>query len=96
MSKFPWGRVIEVFDYDFDGVKMEVTKYYEPKRDSHNQSIRGEYSTAVAYHCDEIGRSSDNLFDLLIHFIAYKQLGLNQHVLVAGISRALCIGEVPA
>jgi hypothetical protein len=78
MSRFTWGKVIDRFEYDFDGVKMEVTKYH-PRNEEDN----------ILYHCNELSESSDKLFELVISFMAYRKLGHNQHALVAGISRAL-------
>jgi hypothetical protein len=78
MSRFTWGKVIDRFEYDFDGVKMEVTKY-RPRNEEDN----------ILYFCNELNESSDKLFELVISFMARRKLGHNQHALVAGISRAL-------
>lgn len=78
MSKFAWGTVIDRFEYDFDGVKMEVTKYHP--RDDKN---------AILFHCEQLSEATETLFELVIAFIARKNLGLNQHALVSGICRAL-------
>jgi hypothetical protein len=77
-DRFVWGQVIERFEYDFDGLTMNVTKYH-PRNEGDN----------ILYHCEELRQSTETIFELLISFIAYKRLGLNQHALVAGISKAL-------
>ena len=88
MSKFTWGRVIDRFEYDFDGLKMEVTKYHPRKSDG--ITVTKEIDESLTYyHSEELRQSTDNLFALILAFIAYKNLGLNQHALVAGIAKAL-------
>lgn len=79
MNKFAWGKVIERFDYDFDGDKVEVVKYYPSTR---NDNV-------PHFHIEELHESSDSLQYMLIAYIARKNLGLNQHSLVSGICRAL-------
>ncbi len=88
MNRFTWGKVIERFEYDFDGVKMEVTKYH-PRKTVGIEITREIDESVISYHCEELRQSTDNLFALIVAFIAYKKLGLNQYALVAGISRAL-------
>jgi hypothetical protein len=85
MTKFPWGRVIERFDYDFDGEKVEVVKYF-PKKANH---LNMGFEDAPQYHIEDLHESSNSLQYILISWIARKNLGLNQHALVAGVCRAL-------
>jgi hypothetical protein len=87
-EKFVWGQVIERFDYNFDGITMSVTKYHPHKSDGPVVTRAIDEST-VFYHCQELRESTLTLFELVISFIANKQLGLNQRALVAGISKAL-------
>ena len=77
MSKFPWGDVIEVFSYDFDGRTLEITKY------------RDRDGSEPSYHCEELHTSYGTLDKTVIAWIAHKNLGLNQHALVDGIYKAL-------
>lgn len=77
-KKFPFGEVIDTFEYDFDGVKMSVIKYIS--NCSHGK---------VLYCCEETRLSYESLFVLVIAWMAYKQLGNNQYSLVDGISKAL-------
>jgi hypothetical protein len=88
--KFPWGKVIQGFVVDFDGDLMEVTKYH-PWIYKNNQSTCVANSDEVSYHCEEISESSESLDQLVISWIVYRRLGLNQRPLVAGICRALKI-----
>lgn len=83
MKKFSWGSVIDRFEYDFDGVKMGVTKYH-PRLTS-TQEIN---ESKVLYHCEELSESANSVFELVISFIARKKLGPNNHSLVAGVCRA--------
>lgn len=91
MSKFTWGKVTEYFTYDFDGDKVEVVKYYAKEyKDGH---YTGEYETIPSYHIEELHESAHSLQYILISWIANKNLGLNQHALVAGVCRALDVPE---
>lgn len=85
MSKFPWGKVVDRFDYDFDGEKLEVVKYL-PRKAMH---LNGGYEERPQYHVEELHSSYWNMQALLIDWIAYKNLGLNQHSLTAGLCKAL-------
>lgn len=87
MSKFVWGKEIERFEYDFDGDKVEVVKYYP--REYKNCSPTGSFLDTPAYHIEELRESSNSLQHMLIAYIAYKNLGLNNGALVSGICRAL-------
>lgn len=57
-KKFPFGEVIDRFEYDFDGVKMNVVKYIS--NCSHNR---------VLYYCEQISAGAESLFDLLDMFV---------------------------
>ena len=86
MKKFPWGHIAEEFTFNFDGEIMEVVKYYPQQDTSFGRKID---TTTILYSCAEISQSSHCLFALVISWIAYKKLGLNQGPLVQGISKAL-------
>jgi len=86
--EFAWGKVVEKFTYDFDGVPLDVTKYYANKFiDGFHK--KGEYEDVYSYHSDELHASYHSMFALIIAWITYKQLGLNNHSLASGICRAL-------
>jgi hypothetical protein len=89
--KFPWGKALDYFSYDFDGTVMEVTKYHPWKETADGISVKtGDPDTAqVGYHCEELHAAFDSLDALLICWIANKRLGLNQHALVTGVCKAL-------
>lgn len=91
MKKFPWGEVIDRFDYDFDGMQMSVVKFHPWVRHGSTILTGNPCLDIVSYHCEELHESSDNLLKLVIAWIAFKKLGLNEGSLVAGISRALCL-----
>lgn len=93
-EKFPWGKVIENITLDFDGQVMEVTKYHPRKRDG--CTITKEIDTTkIEFDCEELGQSSENIFHLVLAWIAFKHTkSHNQGALVAGIIRALQIPEV--
>lgn len=89
--KFTWGTVIHKFEYDFDGKTMEVTKYH-PWKTNQNNVITGIADvTKILYHCEELRQSSSSLQVLIISWIAYINLGLNEGSLVCGIAKALDI-----
>lgn len=90
-EKFPWGRVIKRFQYDFDGKAVEVVKFY-PTKFKNGIGVRGEYTETPKYHIEELSESANSLDYILVAWIARQRLGLNQHALVAGICRALEIG----
>jgi hypothetical protein len=89
MSKFSWGTVINRFDYDFDGKKLEVVKFH-PWVSVDSRVMTGTPDEAATlYHCEELRESFYDMDSLLISWIARKNIGLNQHTLVQGICRAL-------
>jgi len=82
-NKFVWGKVIERFDFDFDGVICEVVKYH-PKT-----FTPVVYLPESFYHCEEMSASFRSMFELLVHWLTYKQLGLNEGSLAQGLCRAI-------
>jgi hypothetical protein len=97
-NKFPWGKVLTHCSYNFDGQVFEVTKFYGHKMDDRGFQIFQDNSktpeldtSKPLYHCEEISQSTETFFGLLLAWITYKQLGLNQSQLVAGLCRALQI-----
>lgn len=89
MANFTWGQVLDKFEYDFDGEVMQVTKYHPWKREDCTVLTGQPNLEVVEYHCEELHESATSLQYLLLAWMAYKNLGLNQHALVAGVSRAL-------
>lgn len=90
MAKFTWGKVIEVFDYNLDGAKIEITKFHPWKRGDNGSVLTGEPDLGVVtFDCGELAEQSNKIEYLLLSWIARKNLGLNQHNLVAGVARAL-------
>jgi hypothetical protein len=86
--KFPWGKVIDIFDFDFDGVKLEVTKYH-PKKPGNSLSSR-EYEEAVEYHVEEMRASFNSMDELLVAWLVHRNIGPgNKDALVVGLCRAL-------
>ncbi|UCV00264.1 hypothetical protein [Acidovorax radicis] len=95
MSKFPWGKVLERFEYDFDGQQVEVVKYLATKF-VNGSAVRGEWEDVPSYHIEELSESARSLDYILIAWIARKRIGLNQHALISGICRALCVERNPS
>lgn len=92
MKKFTWGKLIQVFDYDLDGQTIEIPKFHPWLRGERGTVLTGVPDLgAVQFHCEELGESSSNIQYVLLAWIARKNIGPNQHNLVEGISRALCI-----
>lgn len=89
-KKFTWGSLLEEFEYNFDGEVMRVTKYHPWVVDVGGTIRTGESNkNSIMYHCEELSESADNIVALIISWLTYKCVGLNQHALVAGICRAL-------
>lgn len=88
MNKFVWGKVIDKFDYDFDGIEVNIVKYhpwmYEKGRSTHKPDME-----KIEYYCEEISQSSNTLMGILLSWIVYRQLGMNQDALVTGLARML-------
>jgi len=91
MSKFSWGRVLDKFDYDFDGDVMEVTKFHPWKSDGCTVLTGNHDEALICYHCEELSESADSLQYLLLSWISHKNLGLNQRALVCGVAKAMGI-----
>ncbi len=88
-KKFPWGEVVDYFTFDFDGDVFEVTKFHPWVRDG-SRLIRGSAARdIICYHCEELHQSAGSLMALLIHWIAYKNIGPNNRSLAEGVCRAL-------
>ena len=91
MSKFTWGKVIDRFTYDFDGEIMDVVKYHPWKTRGCEVCVGRPNMEEINFHNEELHASFLTIHGLLITWIAYKRLGLNQHALAYGICRALDI-----
>lgn len=90
MRNFSWGKVLERFEYDFDGEQVEVVKYL-PTKFVDGSAVRGEWESEPMFHIAALHQSFSSLDAALIASIANKRLGLNQYALVAGVCRALGI-----
>ena len=89
MKKFSWGRVLNNFEYDFDGRFVLVTKYHPWKSEGCTVLVGDANEAETNFHCEELHESFGSIDTLLIAWVAHKNLGLNQHALVAGIAKAL-------
>ena len=93
MSKFTWGRVVDKFELPFDGVTMEIVKYHPWEYNNCTSTGRVDEGK-ILYHCPQLNESAYSIQYLVIAWIAYKNLGLNEGALVRGIAKALEIKEV--
>jgi hypothetical protein len=91
-EKFPWGKVIETIVLNFDGQIMTIVKYHPRIAERCVLTLEID-ETKVKYSCEEIGHSADNIFHLVLIYMAIKHLGHNQDALVQGIARALQIPQ---
>jgi hypothetical protein len=92
MKNFTWGKVLNVFNYDLDGPTIDIVKFHPWVRGENGTVRTGEPDLGeIQFHCEELNESFHNIQSLLIAWIARKNIGNNQHHLVEGISRALCI-----
>lgn len=92
-NNFTWGEVIQRFHYDFDGKPLDVVKYHPWVSKNHRIHTGEPDRSRTEYHCEEMRSSYLSLDALIVAWIAYKRLGLNQHMLVDGLCRALEIYE---
>ena len=94
MSKFPWGKVVDRFDYDFEGQPFEVIKY-QPRTYINSFGTDQVDTSSISYHCPQIGTSADSLFELLICWLAVQSLSSTEALYVApAISRALKLNKM--
>ena len=89
MKKFPWGRTINTFVYDFDGVEVTIIKFHPFYEDN----TRKPDMEKIEYHCEEINQSADSLIGILITWMVEHQLGRNQGALIQGIARMLKLSD---
>jgi hypothetical protein len=88
-TKFPWGKVIDRFDYDFEGQAFEVVKYH-PRVYVDGRGTDQIDTESTMYHCDQISTCAGSLFELLVCWLASRSLGSTEALYVApAISRAL-------
>lgn len=92
MKKFPWGRTINTFVYDFDGVEVTIIKFYPWVYENGRNTNKFDHKT-VEYHCEEINQSADSLITLLLTWMVEHQLGHNQGALIQGIARMLKLSD---
>ena len=90
-NEFPWGIVIDYFEYNFDGQVMNVTKYNPWNVNGCTLLVGSPNESVVNYHCEELSESSSSLQYLLLAWMTYKNLGLNQHALIHGVAKAIGI-----
>lgn len=93
MTRFPWGKLIATFKYDFDGQSLEVIKYHPHKYENGHPVMDGSFhvldKTKIMYSVENMSQSFDTMDQVLIAWIINKNLGQNQYALVAGIVRAI-------
>ena len=93
MKRFPWGMIIETFEFLIDGHELIIVKYHPWVREG-NRILTGTPNLdLVEYNCDEISQSANSMMVLIIAWITYKKLGCNQDSLVCGIARMLKLEE---
>lgn len=92
MSKFPWGRVIETFVYDFDGVEVSIIKFHPWILEDGRITRKPDFDK-IEYHCEEINESAYSLITILLTWMVEHQLGHNQGALTQGIARMLKLSD---
>ena len=95
MAKFPWGKVVDRFDYDFEGQPFEVIKYH-PRIYINGLGTDQVDTSSISYHCHQISTCSDSLFELLVYWLAAQSLSSTEALYVApAVSRALRLNKMP-
>ena len=92
ISRFPWGRIINTFVYDFDGVEVTIIKFH-PWVYENGYSTKKPDMEKIEYYCEEINQSADSLIGILITWMVEHQLGRNQGALTQGIARMLKLSD---
>jgi hypothetical protein len=96
-NTFPWGKVIERFDYDFDGKTLEIVKVHPWKHWNPDVPINQREFDAdkITYSCDELGITTNNIIAMLLYWIVCQGIGHSQHghSLFSGICRMLTIDQ---
>ena len=88
-KNFPWGKVIERFNLDFDGERMEVVKYRAWTTDGMVVEIGLPILGEISYSVPLMHTSFGSMDAAVIGWITYRHLGLHQDALASGICRAL-------
>lgn len=92
-KRFPWGKVLETFKFLIDGHELWIVKYHPWMRDVNRIKVGTPNLDLVEYNCDEISQSANSMMQILVAWMVYKQLGMNQGALTQGIARMLKLGE---
>lgn len=91
MKKFSWGKVLGRFEYDFDGVQLEVVKYHPWQSEGCSVKIGVPNESETWYHIEVMHAAFGSMDEALINWITFKNMGLNCSALAGGVCRALCI-----
>jgi hypothetical protein len=86
---FTWGEVIDAYSMDIDDHHCTVISYHPWKSRNSVVQVGAPDKTRVLFHNTETSWSDQTMQASLIRWMAAKNLGLNQHMLVDGICRAL-------
>jgi hypothetical protein len=94
-NTFPWGKVIERLDYDFDGKKLEIVKAH-PWKNWNSEKPRNQRefdADRIIYSCEELGVMTNSVVTMLLYWIVVQGVGDGRegHVLFTGICRMLTI-----
>jgi hypothetical protein len=93
VKRFPWGKVLNTFEYDFDGKPLEVVKYHPWNSEGVSVKTGNPDESETLYHIAAMNTSVRSMDAALIGWIVHKNLGLNHGTLAAGVCRALCVKE---
>ncbi len=91
--KFPWSKVVDRFEWDMVGRLLSVVKYHPWKNEGPFVKRGQPNENETLYSCGEMSWSYRSLDSLLVGWITFKHLGINQMSLVSGICRAIGIEE---
>lgn len=89
MNKFAWGSIIDRLSYDFDGITLEIIKYNPWVKNGNRLLVGSIAHDCVSYHCEEMNQTFNTVFELIIHWIVFKRLGLNNSSLAEGVCKAV-------
>lgn len=93
MASFWLGKIVERHKIKlFPENTVEIIEYH-PHIFINGRATKEVDSSKTMFHIEEFSQSADSIPEMILAYIAYKNLGCNQVALVSGIARMLKLGE---
>jgi hypothetical protein len=88
---FPWGEVIKIFDFDFDGKHVTIIKYHPWMRNGCTLLTGNPNPEETSFSVPVMSHSFASMDEALQSWLVFSHLGHNQGALASGMCRALNI-----